>query len=113
MIKAKIGIFQNNLKFIQMKKVIGTLFVAIFSMALFINTDIKTDTNWEYGLADLVKTAKAEYDNGDGASGFLGEAVLHSICHTVTVGGGVIPGSYTYQDCYDEWQCDGWFGWCY
>ncbi|NIJ46640.1 hypothetical protein FHR24_003135, partial [Wenyingzhuangia heitensis] len=88
---------------------------AVFAFALSFNTSVITDSN--ISLAELVNinnaNAEDDYENGDGASGFLGEAVMHSVCHTVTVGGGPVPGSYSYQDCHDEWQCDGWFGWCY
>lgn len=97
-----------------MKKIIGALGVVIIAMAMFFNTDYQIKAN-DFNLISL-KMAMAQdggYENGDGASGVLGEAVLHNICHTVTIGGGVVPGSYTYEDCYDEWQCDGWWGWCY
>lgn len=97
-----------------MKKLIGILCIAVFSTTMVFNTHQNNDFSDINLTALMVANAQdGEYENGDGASGFFGEAVMHSICETVTIGGGKIPASYSYEDCYDEWQCDGWNGWCY
>lgn len=80
-------------------------------MAMFFNTNAMNNSNSEFDLASLVTMSSA---NAEGSgSGAFGDAKERTVTSTWTVGGGVVPGSYSRSTSYTEMHCFGWFGWCW